>query len=66
SWPNGLKDHPQQTSPEVSNFIKWKQIAFAKSREVKGQQSFNSMEQASLRLSEVREALKAGRKAVEQ
>ncbi|HBE9178707.1 TPA: DEAD/DEAH box helicase [Serratia fonticola] len=66
SWPNGLKTNPQQTSPEVYNFIKWKQIAFAKSKEVKGQQSFSGMEQASQRLSEVREALNAGRKAVEQ
>ena len=31
-WPNGLHDNPKQISPEVSNFIKAKNIAFANSR----------------------------------
>ncbi|CNH89264.1 DEAD/DEAH box helicase [Yersinia massiliensis] len=32
-WPNGLSDFPMEITPEVSNFIKHKRIAFAKGRE---------------------------------
>lgn len=32
-WPRGLHHTPQQTAPEVSNFIKSKLIAFAKRKE---------------------------------
>ncbi|MBD2782588.1 DEAD/DEAH box helicase, partial [Xenorhabdus szentirmaii] len=31
-WPRGLHDRPQELTPEVNNFIKHKQIAWAKSR----------------------------------
>ncbi|WOQ75543.1 DEAD/DEAH box helicase family protein [Proteus mirabilis] len=31
-WPQGFHNTPQEITPEVSNFIKYKQIAFAKSR----------------------------------
>lgn len=31
-WPRGFHNTPQEITPEVSNFIKYKQIAFAKSR----------------------------------
>ncbi|MEG1226214.1 MAG: DEAD/DEAH box helicase, partial [Hafnia sp.] len=33
TWPNGLQDYPMEITPEVNNYIKWKQIAFAKGRE---------------------------------
>ena len=32
-WPNGLSDYPMDITPTVSNFIKHKQISFAKQRE---------------------------------
>ena len=32
-WPNGLSDYPMDITPIVSNFIRHKQIAFAKQRE---------------------------------
>lgn len=32
-WPNDLSDFPMEITPEVSNFIKHKRIAFAKGRE---------------------------------
>ncbi|NWC65943.1 DEAD/DEAH box helicase [Cedecea sp. P7760] len=32
-WPNNLSDYPMEITPEVSNFIKHKQIAFAKGRQ---------------------------------
>ncbi|WP_145524876.1 DEAD/DEAH box helicase [Yersinia rohdei] len=32
-WPNGLSDFPMEITPEVSNFIKHKRIAFAKGKE---------------------------------
>lgn len=32
-WPNNLSDNPMEITPEVSNFIKHKQIAFAKGRQ---------------------------------
>lgn len=31
-WPNGLSDYPMEITPTVSNFIKHKQIAFAKGK----------------------------------
>ncbi len=34
-WPNGLSDFPLEITPEVSNYIRHKQIAFAKAREKK-------------------------------
>lgn len=33
AWPNNLSDYPMEITPEVSNFIKHKQIAFAKGRQ---------------------------------
>ena len=36
-WPRGLHHTPQQTTPEVSNFIKSKLIAFAKRKENQGE-----------------------------
>lgn len=36
-WPRGLHHTPQQTTPEVSNFIKSKLIAFAKRKENRGE-----------------------------
>jgi len=33
TWPKGLSDQPAQLSPEVSNYIRHKRIAFAKGRE---------------------------------
>ncbi|STW28184.1 putative helicase [Klebsiella michiganensis] len=35
-WPRGLHHTPQQITPEVTNFIKSKQIAFAKRKEKEG------------------------------
>ncbi len=37
-WPQGLHDTPQEITPEVSNFIKHKQIAWAKSRKKAAEQ----------------------------
>lgn len=33
AWPNGLSPFPMEITPEVSNFIKHKQIAFAKAKQ---------------------------------
>ncbi|PHI31185.1 DEAD/DEAH box helicase [Budvicia aquatica] len=48
TWPNGLQDYPIEISPEVSNFIKSKQIAFAKGREKQQKQQETSEPQIAL------------------
>lgn len=68
TWPNGLQDYPMEITPEVNNYIKWKQIAFAKGREKSKsteprQPALSGIEQAANHLSNVRASL-AARKAV--
>lgn len=68
TWPNGLQDYPMEITPEVNNYIKWKQIAFAKGREKSKsteprQPALSWIEQAANHLSNVRASL-AARKAV--
>lgn len=68
TWPNGLQDYPMEITPEVNNYIKWKQIAFAKGREKSKsteprQPALSGIEQAANHLSNVRASLRA-RKAV--
>ncbi|UBM42330.1 DEAD/DEAH box helicase [Hafnia paralvei] len=68
TWPNGLQDYPMEITPEVNNYIKWKQIAFAKGREKSKsteprQPALSGIEQAENHLSNVRASL-AARKAV--
>ncbi|MEG2114479.1 MAG: DEAD/DEAH box helicase [Hafnia sp.] len=68
TWPNGLQDYPMDITPEVNNYIKWKQIAFAKGREKSKsteprQPALSGIEQAANHLSNVRASLRA-RKAV--
>lgn len=68
TWPNGLQDYPMEITPEVNNYIKWKQIAFAKDREKSKsteprQPALSGIEQAANHLSNVRASL-AARKAV--
>lgn len=68
TWPNGLQDYPMEITPEVNNYIKWKQIAFAKGREKSKsteprQPALSGIEQAANHLSKVRASL-AARKAV--
>lgn len=68
TWPNGLQDYPMEITPEVNNYIKWKQIAFAKGREKSKsteprQPALSGIEQAANHLSNVRASL-ATRKAV--
>ncbi|MCK2181455.1 DEAD/DEAH box helicase [Hafnia paralvei] len=70
TWPNGLQDYPMEITPEVNNYIKWKQIAFAKGREKSKsteprQPALSGIEQAANHLSQVRASL-AARKAVAQ
>lgn len=70
TWPNGLQDYPMEITPEVNNYIKWKQIAFAKGREKykstePRQPALSGIEQAANHLSKVRASL-AARKAVAQ
>lgn len=70
TWPNGLQDYPMEITPEVNNYIKWKQIAFAKGREKSKsteprQPALSGIEQAANHLSNVRASL-AARKAVAQ
>lgn len=70
TWPNGLQDYPMEITPEVNNYIKWKQIAFAKSREKSKsteprQPALSGIEQAANHLSKVRASL-AARKALAQ
>lgn len=70
TWPNGLQDYPMEITPEVNNYIKWKQIAFAKGREKSKsteprQPALSGIEQAANHLSKVRVSL-AARKAVAQ
>ncbi|PHM68327.1 DEAD/DEAH box helicase [Xenorhabdus kozodoii] len=50
AYPRGLHDTPQELTPEVSNFIKHKQIAFAKSRKKAEQVQPSSNEQQEMRL----------------
>lgn len=68
TWPNGLQDYPMEITPEVNNYIKWKQIAFAKGREKSKsteprQPALSGIEQAANHLSNVRASL-AARKSV--
>jgi len=70
TWPNGLQDYPMEITPEVNNYIKWKQIAFAKGREKSKdteprQPALSGIEQAANHLSQVRASF-AARKAVAQ
>lgn len=70
TWPNGLQDYPMEITPEVNNYIKWKQIAFAKGREKSKstqprQPALSGIEQAANHLSNVRASLTA-RKALAQ
>jgi len=70
TWPNGLQDYPMEITPEVNNYIKWKQIAFAKGREKSKsteprQPALSGIEQAANHLSQVRASL-AARKVVAQ
>lgn len=70
TWPNGLQDYPMEITPEVNNYIKWKQIAFAKGREKSKsteprQPALSGIEQAANHLSKVRASL-AARKALAQ
>lgn len=70
TWPNGLQDYPMEITPEVNNYIKWKQIAFAKGREKSKsteprQPALSGIEQAANHLSNVRVSL-AARKTVAQ
>ncbi|HCU14672.1 MAG: DEAD/DEAH box helicase [Enterobacteriaceae bacterium] len=70
TWPNGLQDYPMEITPEVNNYIKWKQIAFAKGREKSKsteprQPALSGIEQEANHLSQVRASL-AARKAVAQ
>ncbi|MBI0275682.1 DEAD/DEAH box helicase [Hafnia alvei] len=70
TWPNGLQDYPMEITPEVNNYIKWKQIAFAKGREKSKsteprQPALSGIEQAANHLSNVRASL-AARKALAQ
>ncbi|OLL07528.1 reverse gyrase [Klebsiella pneumoniae subsp. pneumoniae] len=41
-WPNGLSDFPMEVTPVVANYIKHKQIAFAKARQRDKEQPGNS------------------------
>jgi hypothetical protein len=41
-WPNGLSDFPMEITPDVSNYIKHKRIAFAKGREKSAQNAAGS------------------------
>ncbi|HAT2830964.1 TPA: DEAD/DEAH box helicase [Klebsiella oxytoca] len=41
-WPSGLSDFPMEVSPAVNNYIKHKQIAFAKARQREKEQPGNS------------------------
>ena len=41
-WPNGLSDFPVEITPDVSNYIKHKRIAFAKGREKSAQNAAGS------------------------
>lgn len=64
TWPNGLQDYPMEITPEVNNYIKWKQIAFAKGREKSKsteprQPALSGIEQAANHLSKVRASLAA-------
>ncbi|MDK9373406.1 DEAD/DEAH box helicase [Lelliottia sp. V106_10] len=64
-WPNGLSDFPMEITPTVSNFIKHKQIAFAKQREKEQrlqqqaaqQPTQLQIQQAQERVSDIRQQL---------
>ncbi|OKO99356.1 DEAD/DEAH box helicase [Xenorhabdus eapokensis] len=49
-WPRGFHDTPQELTPEVNNFIKHKQIAWAKSRKKAEQAPPSSDDQQEMRL----------------
>ncbi|WP_038218138.1 helicase-related protein, partial [Xenorhabdus bovienii] len=64
AYPRGLHDTPQELTPEVNNFIKHKQIAFAKSRKKAEQVQPSSNEQQEMclevahqKVRDIREAL---------
>ncbi|KMJ44363.1 helicase [Xenorhabdus khoisanae] len=63
-WPRGFHDTPQELTPEVNNFIKHKQIAWAKSRKKAKQPSSHeqqglNLEVARHKVREIREKLGA-------
>ncbi|MDC9591428.1 ATP-dependent helicase [Xenorhabdus sp. XENO-10] len=56
--PRGLHDRPQEITPEVNNFIKHKQIAWAKSRKKPEQVQPSSHEQQAMRLEVARQKVR--------
>ncbi|MDC9591499.1 DEAD/DEAH box helicase [Xenorhabdus sp. XENO-10] len=56
--PRGLHDIPQELTPEVNNFIKHKQIAWAKSRKKSEQVQPPSHEQQAMRLEVARQKVR--------
>ncbi|PHM22123.1 DEAD/DEAH box helicase [Xenorhabdus ehlersii] len=60
-WPRGFHDTPQELTPEVSNFIKHKQIAWAKSRKkaerTQQEQQEMRLEVAHQKVRDIREKL---------
>ncbi|SFO10818.1 hypothetical protein [Xenorhabdus japonica] len=56
--PRGLYDTPQELTPEVNNFIKHKQIAWAKSRKKSEQTQQSRHEQQAMRLEVARQKVR--------
>ncbi|HHJ1189708.1 TPA: ATP-dependent helicase, partial [Proteus mirabilis] len=65
-WPRGLHDTPQEITPEVSNYIRSKNIAFAKmqakknTKEVKPKTEAEKIASARSHLEDIREKLSLG------
>ena len=61
-WPRGMSDYPMDLTPTVSNFIKHKQIAFAKGKakrqqEVETEPATSRLRQAQKTINEIRQQL---------
>ncbi|QTL40993.1 ATP-dependent helicase [Xenorhabdus budapestensis] len=64
-YPRGLHDTPQELTPEVNNFIKHKQIAWAKSRKKTEQVQPSSNKQQEMRLEVARGKVREIRKQLD-
>ncbi|MCX8967389.1 DEAD/DEAH box helicase [Erwinia psidii] len=64
-WPRSLHDNPMQVSPEVNNFIKWKQIKYAKKKPTKSESEEYSQD-APLSINTAKEHVKELKRTMER